>query len=282
MRFYYQGQILEDHPMASLDNRGLFYGDGLFESIHVVHGRALYLEQHWMRLMSSMRILRMEIPNEFTLAFLQDTLSKLFIADPDQAPRYRARITVWRQSGGLYTPTTNDVNYFISIDKVQGEVFTTAPGAREVELFKDHYQGSSLISRLKTNNKLINVLAGIYADENGYQDMLLLNEKKEVTEAIGGNLFVVHGHEIITPPLESGCLRGVMRNELRKQLVNMPEYDFAERSISPFELQRADEIFTTNVIQGIRPITKFRKKVYDSKISDQLQKKMRTLALLGA
>jgi len=57
--------------------------------------------------------------------------------------------------------------------------------------------------------------------------------------------------------------------------------DVVERSISPFELQKADELFITSVIQGIQPITKYRKKEFSTRLSEELIQKLNVLVRLG-
>ena len=139
-----------------------------------------------------------------------------------------------------------------------------------------------MLEQLKTNNKLINVLAGIYAKENDYDSCLLLNHNKQVVEGISGNLFLIQGYKIKTPPLSDGCLKGVMRGVLLEILAKHPDYIVTEESISPFELQKADELFLTNVITGIQPITQYRKKQFAQKISAELTKKLNEFAGLSA
>ena len=75
---------------------------------------------------------------------------------------------------------------------------------------------------LKSNAKIINVLGSIYATENGYQNCLLLNDKKMVVEALQGNLFLVKGTSIITPPTSDGCLRGIIRKQLIEICKTLP------------------------------------------------------------
>ncbi len=67
----YNGEILPDTAVLSNSNRGFLYGDGVFETLKVVNGNVLFLEDHYFRLMASMRIVRMQIPADFTLEFLE-------------------------------------------------------------------------------------------------------------------------------------------------------------------------------------------------------------------
>ena len=103
---------------------------------------------------------------------------------------------------------------------------------------------------------------------------MVLNTNKHVIEALNGNVFVVKDHIIKTAPISDGCLKGVMRKQLIDIIKNIPDYEIVEDSISPFELQKADEIFITNVIVGIQPVTKYRKKVYLNEVSKNLLQKL--------
>ena len=141
-------------------------------------------------------------------------------------------------------------------------------------MFKDFYVAPGLLSTLKTNNKVLNVLGSVYAKENQYNNCLLLNTNKNIVEALNGNLFLVKGNVIKTPPLEDGCLKGIMRKQIIEILKKIPDYDYEEASISPFELQKADELFVTNVIQGLQPITAFRKKTFTTTVSQSILAKL--------
>ena len=79
-----------------------------------------------------------------------------------------------------------------------------------------------LLSTLKTNNKVLNVLGSVYAKENQYDNCLLLNTHKSIVEALNGNLFLVKGNVIKTPPLEDGCLKGIMRKQVLEIIKKIP------------------------------------------------------------
>jgi branched-chain amino acid aminotransferase len=144
----------------------------------------------------------------------------------------------------------------------------------EVDLFKDYYVSPSLLSTLKSNNKILNVVGSIYAKENNLSNCLLLNTNKHVVEALNANVFLVNGNIIKTPPLIDGCLKGVMRTQIIQLIEKMPDYSLVEDSISPFEIQKADEMFLTNVILGVQPITKYRKKNFANKVATLLLEKL--------
>ncbi|TSE08844.1 MULTISPECIES: aminotransferase class IV [Aquimarina] len=276
------GQLVEDDKaVLAISNRGYAYGDALFETIRVNSGVILFWEDHYFRLMASMRILRMQIPMQFTPEFLEKEIINLVTENGLMNSSVRVKLIVNRVSGGLYTPSSNEIEYNISVVKLNSNFYTLADQTYEVTLFKDHHVVTDLLSTLKSNNKLVNILGGIFAEENGFDNCLLINSNKMIIEALNGNLFLVKGNVIKTPPLSDGCLRGILRTQLIRILEKLPEYTVEESSISPFELQKADELFITNVITGILPITKFRKKEYDSKISKRLLGILNTRIRLG-
>ena len=101
-----------------------------------------------------------------------------------------------------------------------------------------------------------------------------MNDSKNVVEAIQGNLFMLTGNKLITPPVSEGCLNGVMRKQILELAKKMVDLEVIEEVISPFDLQKADELFVTNVIKGIQPITKYRKKEFDVVIAKALLERL--------
>lgn len=276
----FNGEILQaDTNFLNHENRGLRYGDALFETIRIINGRIVFWEDHYLRLMASMRILRMEIPMNFTMEFLQEQLLNVIPANGLGNGPARVRLTVFRNNGGLYLPTSNDVSFIIEGNALKNPFYTLDTSAYEVELYKDFYVNANKLSTLKTNNKLIHVLGSIFSNENNYDNCLLLNQNKSVVESLNANIFLVVGNTVKTPPLSDGCLNGIIRKKILEIFASLGNYAFEESSISPFELQKADELFLTNAITGIRPITKFRKKEYKNTVAMDILGKLNAKAI---
>ena len=276
------GQLLpQNNASISVNNRGFAYGDAVFETLRVINGKIIFWEDHYFRLMSSLRIMRMEIPLSFSPEFLEKEIRDLVSANQLENAPVRVRLTFYREEGGFYTPQTNDVGYCFTCQVLSSPFYLLNDSFYEVELYKDHYLPSGLLSTLKTNNRALNVLGSIYAKENDYQNCLLLNEKKNVVEALNGNLFLVVGDTIKTPPLSEGCLKGITRVKVLEILSQLKDYTVKEEPISPFELQKADELFVTNVIVGIQPISRYRKKEYSSTVAKELLAKLNVKVRLG-
>jgi len=227
-----------------------------------------------------MRILRMSIPMDFSPEFLEEKIIELVKANDLESSAVRVKINIHREAGGYYTPERNSIGYFISVKPLDGAFFTISDDPYEVELYKDHYVLSGMLSTIKSNNKLVNILAGIYAKENGFDNCFLINQNKSVLEMTNGNVFIIKGKEIKTPPLSDGCLNGIIRKQLIEILNKSEDFTLKEETVSPFELQKADEIFFTNAIQGIQPITKYRKKSYTNTVARNLVGKLNAKARL--
>jgi len=263
----FNGEIISSSKeIFNANNRAFKYGDALFETIKVENWNIQFLEDHYFRLMASMRMLRMEIPMNFTMEFFENEIVKTLKSN--DLENARVRFTVFRKDGGLYAPISNEVGFLIEASLLKVEV----KSEYEVDLFKDYFVYSGLLSTVKTTNKLTNVLASIYASENNLDNCILLNEKKQVVEAINGNLFMVKGNTIKTPSISEGCVKGIMRKKVIELILKQNKYTIEETEISPFEIQKADEIFITNAIVGIQPITRYRKSNFKTEIALELLK----------
>lgn len=273
----FNGKLVAETNVISLENRGYKYGDAIFETLKVVHGKIFFWEDHYFRLMASMRIMRMEIPMDFTMEFIEAEVLKTINTNGLAKSAARVRINVDRGEGGKYRPNSQTISYTMVAEALPSsfyELSTAKPYL--VDLYKDFYVAPGLLSTLKTNNKAINVLGSIYAEENDFDNCLLLNTNKNVVEALNGNLFLVKGEHVKTPPLEDGCLKGIMRKQIIEVIANSGDYMVEEASISPFELQKADELFITNVIVGIQPIMTYRKKEFSTSLTADILKRLNT------
>jgi len=276
----FNGEIVEDNTSLSINNRAFLYGDGVFETLKIVSNKILFLEDHYFRLMASMRILRMEIPMNFTMEYLEGEILKL--AKINQLERSaRVRLTIFRNDGGYYLPTSNEISFLIAIKPLEKELYSIENETYEVELFKDFYITKHLLSTLKSTNKIINITASIFAKENDYNNCLILNDSKNIVEAINGNIFMVVGNKLITPPISEGCLNGIMRKQILALAKKIDHLEVLEEVISPFDLQKADELFITNVISGIQPISKYRKKEFTNQLSKDLLARLNAAVRLG-
>jgi branched-chain amino acid aminotransferase len=257
----FNGTIVSHDTSLLTQNRAFLYGDAVFETVKIVNSKILFLEDHYFRLMSSMRVVRMEIPMNFTMEYLEEQILALASAKNLELSA-RARITVYRNDGGYYLPQDNTVSFLISAESHENTLYSINQNEYVVDLYTDFYVTGQLLSSIKTTNKIINITGSIFANENGLDNCLLLNNSKNVIEALQGNIFMLKGNTLITPPVSEGCLNGVMRKQILALARKIENIEVVEEIISPFDLQKADELFITNVIKGIQPITKYRKKEF--------------------
>ena len=279
--FNFNGKLLnEEDKILNAKNRGLQWGDAVYEELRVVSGEIIFLEEHYLRLMSSMRILRMEIPMNFTMEFMEEEILKA-VSKEDLKITKRVKFTVFRNDENNDTLANNSISYIITTSTLLNPFYILEDNEYEVELFKDYYKNTSMLSNLDTSNKILNVVGRIYVQENDYQDCLVLNEQKQVVESLQGNIFLIQKNVIKTPPLSDGCLNGVLRRKLIEIISKLEDYELQELSISPFELQKADELFIINAIDGITSITKYRKKVYSNTVAKNLIGKLNAAARMS-
>lgn len=269
----FNGTIVSPESSLLTNNRAFLYGDAVFETVKIVNSKILFLEDHYFRLMSSMRIVRMEIPMNFTMEYLEDQILTLAKAK-NLENSARVRITVYRNDGGYYLPQNNSISFLINVEFLENKLYFIQQKEYKVDLYTDFYVTKQLLSSIKTTNKLINITASIFAKENDLDNCLLLNDSKNVIEALQGNIFMLKGNKLITPPVSEGCLNGVMRKQIIGLARKMESIEVVEEAISPFDLQKADELFLTNVIIGIQPITKYRKKNFTINLSILLMQKL--------
>ena len=265
----FNGTMVSKDANILTQNRGFLYGDAVFETVKIINNKILFLEDHYFRLMASMRVVRMEIPMNFTMEYLEEQILSL-VKNNSLSDSSRARITVYRNDGGYYLPSNNSISFLIHTVALENASYSIEQKEYEVDLYKDFYVTKQLLSSIKTTNKIINITGSIYAHENGLDNCILLNDSKNVVEALQGNIFMLIGNRLITPPVSEGCLNGVMRKQILGLARRIEDLEVVEEVISPFDLQKADELFLTNVIKGIQPITKYRKKTFTAKIANQL------------
>ena len=269
----FNGNIQENSSILIENNRGFLFGDSVFETIKMLDNKVLFLEDHYFRLMASMRICRMEIPMNFTMEYFESQILNL-IQSLNNSNSYRVRFTVYRDSEGFYLPKSRNIQFIVTASSLDSNLYVFGKEHYEVELYKDFYVSKQLLSTLKTNNKMLQITGSIFAEENGYANCLVLNDEKNVVEALQSNIFMKTGNVVSTPPVSDGCLNGIMRKQILEILKKIEGIEVKEASISPFDLQKADELFLTNVISGIQPVTKYRKKEYTTEFASDVLKRL--------
>ncbi len=259
--------VFEDEKIGCFSNRAFLYGDAIFETLRVRNRDILFFEEHLSRLVSGMSVLKYDIPEKFTI--FKSKLENEIISLLNRNKIFKAarvRITVFRKRGGLYTPQTNEPEYVISASELDEEFFALNNKGFTVSVFDDIKKPINIFSPYKTGNSLIFTLAGIHKNNIGADDCIILNENGQIAESISSNIFIVKDKVLITPPLNSGCINGIIRKFITDTAYSN-NIKLAEENISEKDLLQAEEVFLTNSISGIRWVVAYRHKRYFKRLS---------------
>jgi branched-chain amino acid aminotransferase len=260
---YNNGQVLPNNlPTINFGNRGHLYGDGVFESIRVVNGKAVNVENHYIRLVEGAKALKMHVSDLLTKEMLDQKLAEL-IHKSQIKEGAKCRVSLDRCPGGDYLPASNESNLYIDIQPLEKNFFELNSFGIEMDIYLDLKLEKSFLSKFKTKNGLKYVMAALFAQEKGLGDVFLVNDKGQVIETSNSNIFVVHNGVLYTPGIDDGCIAGTMR----MQVINLAlanNIKVYECPIMPQNLLSADEIFLTNAIQGVRWVGGFRTKKYSN------------------
>jgi len=258
----YNGQYFSDSEFIfSSTNRAFRYGDGLFETMKMVNGKVLFFKDHYQRLNSGMKYLRMVVDKQ---GFSEQSLLKEIIALSEKNKTSKScivRLQVFRNSEGKYTPTKNDCSFIIETEPIKNISYIFNDKGLKLGLFNEEVKQVSYLSNIKTCNSLIYILAGIYKSENKFDDVLILNNKGTISEAISSNIFIVKNNEFITPPINDGCIDGIMRKQIIG-ILKSNKKKITESSLTVDHLLKADETFLTNTVNGITWVGAFKTKRY--------------------
>ncbi len=253
-----------DEPVLRLDNRAFHFGDGLFESIRVLGGKARFVDAHWARLSTGADLLRITLPSGFDRQRFGDALQAIIQRSGTQSGRLR--FTLYRGGEGYYRPQTDQGRYTIELKAIQEERYVLNPNGLLVDIWPEMRKPVNELSRHKTLNCQYYIMAALWSRSRGLDDCLLQNDRGNIIESSAGNLFIVSNGVLYTPSLSDGCLGGVMR----AQVINLALANgikVYECSLNPQNLLAADELFFTNAIQGLRWAGGYRTKRYAHKLA---------------
>ncbi|MGF2414526.1 MAG: aminotransferase class IV, partial [Ferruginibacter sp.] len=246
----YNGKIYKnDTLLIGADNRGLRYGDGLFETMKMKNGQLVLDDEHFARLWKGMKVLQFAVPKHFNPDKLQEEIVQLTIKNQHEAAA-RIRITIFRGNGGLYDAADHFPNYIIQtwpLPEGNGELNSNG---LDIGIYTEVKKSCDILSNLKTNNYLPYVMAALKAKNEKWNDAVLLNHYGRICDSTIANIFIIKDAIIYTPALSEGCVAGVMRNHFIQNL-NLTGFTCSEKEITIEELLNADEIFLTNSIYNI-------------------------------
>ena len=267
-----------DDAFISIFNTSLISGDLIFENLIVSSNKVLFYEEHYFNLLSSMRILKIKIPMSFTPEFLEEQLLSLYIKSGFVNEKILMRILICNNVASNVNPTS--VNYYI-YDAHKIDYSINNFEKYTLDVFKDYFKNTGLLSNLTTNNQLIQRIGLRYCEENDFNDCVILNNSKIISETLNGNIFMIMNDKVLTPSLKDGSNNNVIRSKIIELVNNDIEgYEIIEQPLSVFDIQKSDELFISNINFGIQPVRKFRKKVFTDKITSLIKNKL-TLLVMG-
>ncbi|HYK62347.1 MAG TPA: aminotransferase class IV [Bryobacteraceae bacterium] len=248
----HNGEVRESsEPLASFGQVGLLSGWGVFSTIRIYDGILFEWERHWARMASDARRLRVPFPNNSDK--VAEDLNRLIEAN--EAWNATMRLVVVRNRGGIWEgPVSRDFDIVALTAAVypwrenllggDGVKLGLVPHGRHAA---NEFAGAKILSWAQ------NLVLYERAHEQGYDEVVLLNERGEVAECSSGNIFAVFGNRVFTPPLSSGCLPGITRVVLLEE-IRVPEFQLQERVLVPSDLESADEVLITSTTRELLPV----------------------------
>lgn len=247
-------------PSIYISNRGFKYGDGFFESIRIIDGKPVFLNNHFNRIVDGLEVFKIDKPAHFTVDSVKNELTQL-IEKNGISEGGRARITLTRKGEGFYAPDGNALEYVMEAYPKADNKYTLNTAGLVVDLFPDIKKQINKFSIFKTLNCQLYIHASLFAKEKLIDEALIQNEKTGIIESSVANLFLVSNGVLYTPGLAEGCVGGTMRMNIIN-LAIAEGIKVYECNLTPQNLLAADEIFLTNAIAGIQWVGSYRTKRY--------------------
>ncbi len=246
-------------PSLSPLNRGFLYGDAIYEVWRTYGGRIFGWEEHWDRLRGSASALSMAVPLE--PGALQDEIRRTVEAyrnHCNDAGDVYVRLQIYRGEGriGLDPALAGAAGYVLLVQAVPqlapqawaaGMTLAVAQTLRRNPI-------DALNPAWKTGNYLNNLLCLHEARQRGADDVLILNQAGEITEAATANIAFVCGTDLVTPPLSVGILAGVTRRLVMEHVAQRAGLNPVERVLNPADLSTMDEAMLLSSTKDIQPV----------------------------
>lgn len=255
MKIWLDGQLVDkSEAKISVFDHGVLYGDGVFEGIRIYNGCIYRLEQHFDRLWSSAKYIKLTIP------MTRENMTRA-IVETVRANGLRdgyIRLVVTRGVGDLGLNPNNcpTPTVFIIADEIR--LFPQELYENGIEVISAAVQRqpvSALNPRVKSCNYLNNILARIEANNAGAHEAIILDLRGFVVECTADNIFVVRRGVLTTPPVYLGALRGITRDAVI-EIAKEQGREVREEPFTLYEVYDADEVFVTGTAAELVPVVK--------------------------
>ena len=247
---YFNGEMVESGAkVVSLDDRGYCFGDGVYEVVRVYNGRAFAFSYHQDRLYRSMR--EMDIPVRMPPDELQE-LHEIMIEQSEITDGY-----IYLQITRGVTPRHHafersklEPQMYMFIKPITTDLGVLQEGVKAITLPDERWARVDI----KTLNLIPNILAQTKAEKKGAYTAILVRDGI-VTEGATSNVFVMKDGGCYTHPANHHILKGITRQLVVTRVAPTAGITIIEREFNEAFLKDADEIFFTDTIGGIIPIT---------------------------
>ncbi|NJN26003.1 MAG: aminotransferase class IV [Cyclobacteriaceae bacterium] len=257
MKAIFNNEITEwDDIHLSPDNRAWKYADGLFETIALVKGKPRLLANHLQRLSAGADMLRIDTAGLLEIEQMSNHISTLAELT-NMGADAKVRIYMWRNARGTYCPQGNAADVLVTIDQHSFAIKV----AERTGFSNQVVNYPSMSSRFKTLSAMHYVLAGIEKIEKQLDELILLDSRGYLSEALASNIFWRVGQTYFTPPISTGCIEGVMRNHLI-ECFRLRGIKVCEAQLPPAGIVKADCVFTSNAL-GIDHIGRINDRIFD-------------------
>ena len=222
---------------------GLLAGWGIFSTIRVYDGVLFAFERHWQRMKHDAQLLRVPFPADAA----QFHANLLRLVEANHASNASMRVVVVRNRNGFWEGP--GITRDFDVIALTADVNEWGRSVR-LGLVPNARHASSPFAGTKILSWAYNLAWYEQAHVDGFDEVVLMNERGEVSECTSANIFAVFGDKVFTPPLSSGCLPGITRHTLLHE-VSVPEYTIEERTLTPADLERADQVFITSTTREL-------------------------------
>ena len=257
---FYNGKFLEENqPLFDARHRGLRYGDGLFETIKFKNNRLILIDEHLERLWQGAHMMKFQLPKLLSkTSIVQDILATIHKNKLKQA---RVRIAFYRTNGGLYDAIHHHPDLVIEALPLNENNGMLNENGLQCCLYEDSRKICDAFSQYKHSNFLPYLMGALFAKEQKCNDAIIFNQFGHICDTTIANIFFIKDQQIFTPAIHEGCVAGIMRSFIIKQL-HFLGYSIHETAVHVEQLKDADEVFLTNSIYNIRWVSNIGDKSY--------------------
>lgn len=247
-------------PSISPLNRGYLYGDSIYEVWRTYNGVLFAWEQHWNRLRQSASSLFIDIPfSPATILLEIKRTVAAFRENTKSTGEVYVRLQIARGEGviGLDTAFAGQSSFVLLVQ--ENKMFSAEKFAAglHLSLARDLRRNSpdALNPAWKTGNYLNNILCLREARSRGADEVVICNQRGEITEAAVSNIAFVRDGEVLTPPLSAGILAGITRQLLLDKVGTEAGIKIRQETIFPAALSQMEECFLLSSTKDITPVS---------------------------